>query len=259
MRLIAFAFCAAIAASSALPAGARAAEITVFAAASMRDALAEAGARWRAETGHAVRIAPAGSSALARQIAQGAPADLFVSANPGWMDWLEDAGLLQAGSRRIVAANRLVLIVPDVADAAGTVSLEVGALLGALGADGRMALAFTDAVPAGIYARQALEALGLWQALSPRIVETDNVRAALALLALGAARLGIVYASDAAAEPRVGIAADIPAKAHDPILYPAAVMRNASAPEEAASFLGWLAGAEAQAIFAAHGFAAPPE
>ncbi|WP_216646450.1 MULTISPECIES: molybdate ABC transporter substrate-binding protein [unclassified Roseivivax] len=236
-----------------------AAEITVFAAASTRDALAEAAAGFEAASGHSVRIAPAGSSLLARQIDRGAPADLFLSANPGWMDWLEARGHVQAETRVTLLANRLVLIAPAYGGGDGQVALTDAALLDRLGAEGRLAMALSDAVPAGLYAKAAFETLGLWDALAPRRVEADNVRAALALVALGEAPLGVVYASDAAAEPRVRIVAEIPESAHPEIRYPAALLQEARAPEAAAAFLEWLQGPEARAIFEAHGFAAPPE
>ncbi len=241
-----------------LPAGpGLAAEITIFAAASTRGALEEAAALFTAETGHDVRVAPAGSSLLARQIDRGAPADLFLSANPGWMDWLAERDHVREETRRDLLGNALVLIGPAGGEAE-EVPLEASALTARLGPEGRIALALTDAVPAGLYARAAFEALGLWGALGPRRVEADNVRAALALVALGAAPLGVVYASDARAEPRVRILARIPEAAHPPIRYPAAVLREARAPAAAEAFLTWLAGPEARAIFDAHGFAAPP-
>ena len=253
MRLIMLAFLVALAG----PAGA--AEITVFAAASTRDALREAADAWSAHTGHDVRIAPAGSALLARQIAQGAPADIFLSANPGWMDWLAARELVMAETRITLLGNRLVLIGhgPQTGPAPGDLSPETD-LVAMLGEDGRLALALTDAVPAGLYAKAALESLGLWSALSGRVVEADNVRAALALVALGEAPLGIVYASDATAEPRVHVTAIVPEESHPPIRYPVAVLRAARAPEVAADFLDWLQAPRAQAIFAAHGFATAP-
>ncbi|MHA6325538.1 molybdate ABC transporter substrate-binding protein [Roseivivax sp. CAU 1753] len=238
-----------------------AAEITVFAAASTRDALRAAADRWTAQTGHDVRIAPAGSSVLARQIARGAPADLFLSANADWMDWLSEQGAIRDETRVTLLGNRLVLIGHGAAAAAADPPglLQPGDdLIARLGPEGRLAMALVDAVPAGIYGKAALETLGLWDALRPRLAEADNVRAALALVALGEAPLGIVYASDAAAEPRVHIVARIAEDAHPPIRYPAAVTRTGRAPTEAAALLIWLQGPQAQAIFAAHGFAAAP-
>lgn len=209
MRLTLLIFLAGLMSFAGLARQADAAEITVFAAASTRDALAEAAAGFEAASGHSVRIAPAGSSLLARQIDRGAPADLFLSANPGWMDWLEARGHVQAETRVTLLANRLVLIAPAYGGGDGQVALTDAALLDRLGAEGRLAMALSDAVPAGLYAKAAFETLGLWDALAPRRVEADNVRAALALVALGEAPLGVVYASDAAAEPRVRIVAEI--------------------------------------------------
>ncbi len=244
-----------LAAVGLLPHGA-AAEVTVFAAASLKSAMDELAPLYEAETGEEVTVALAGSSALARQIEAGAPADLFVSANEGWMDALEEEGLIRPESRIDLLGNSLVLIAPG----PEAPLLRIGPdmqLAHALG-EGRLAMALVDAVPAGIYGRAALEALGQWQDVAPRVAQTDNVRAALALVATGAARLGIVYATDAAVEPRVSVVGTFPADTHPPIVYPAAVI--AGGDEDAArAFLDWLAGAEARAIFAEQGFAEPPD
>ncbi|MCE0505156.1 molybdate ABC transporter substrate-binding protein [Roseivivax sp. GX 12232] len=264
---------------------ARGAELTVFAAASTREVLEAAAARYAETRDVTIRVAPAGSATLARQIARGAPADLFVSANPGWMDWLEGEGAL-AGAPQVLFGNRLVLIghgagpdeaLGDAAEAPGgqggdtasdpsaTQSADLPEvtrttpILERLGPEGRLAVALTDAVPAGLYARAALESLGLWEGLAPRLAETDSVRAALALVALGEAPLGVVYATDARAEPRVQALAVFPETSHPPIRYPAAVTRSARAPEAAAAFLDWLAGPEAQAIYRRHGFPPVPD
>ncbi|MEV8466827.1 molybdate ABC transporter substrate-binding protein [Fluviibacterium sp. DFM31] len=229
---------------------ARADEVTVFAAASLKTALDEVAAGWEAATGHHVRAAYAGSSGLARQIAQGAPADLFISANTAWMDWLEVEGAIDPGSRRALLGNRLVLVGP-----AGAPPLDLAALPTKLGS-GRLAMALVDAVPAGIYGRAALEHLGLWPDLRAQVVETDNVRAALALVAIGAAQMGIVYGTDARAEPRVAVRAAFDPQSHPPILYPAALMPGASA--VAAAFLTYLSEPEAGAVFTRHGFAVIP-
>lgn len=232
----------------ALPGTARAAEITVFAAASLKEALEEVSGAFAAATGHDTVLAFAGSSALARQIAQGAPADVFVSANTAWMTDLENKGLIEPGTRSDFLGNRLILIAHG-AQAEDTAPEDLPALLG----NRRLAMALVDAVPAGIYGRQALEALGLWQALAPQIAQADNARAALALVALGAAPFGIVYATDAAAEPRVSTVATFPDDSHAPIVYPAAIVAGHGAPP-ARAFLGYLTGAEAAAVFQRHGF-----
>ncbi len=238
---------------------ARAADVTVFAAASLGDALSEAAEAWTVETGHDVTIAPAGSSALARQIAAGAPADVVILANTDWMDWLAGQGLLRDGTRRVLMGNSLVLV----AHGEGPNTPEVLApgfdIAARLGPSERLAMALVEAVPAGIYGKAALQARGTWEALAPRVAQTDNVRAALALVALGEAPLGIVYATDARAEPRVHVMGTFDADSHPPILYPGAVARDAAAPEAAGAFLDWLGGAEARAILADHGFVAPPE
>jgi molybdate transport system substrate-binding protein len=234
------------------PRAAAADRLVVFAAASLATALEDAAAAWTAETGVETALSFAGSSALARQIAQGAPADLFLSANVAWMDRLEADGLIRPGTWRALVGNALVLVAhgapPALAIAPGF------DLAGALG-DGRLAMALVDAVPAGIYGRQALEALGVWEAVAPRVAEADNVRAALALVARGEAPLGIVYATDAVAEPGVSVVGTFPADSHDPIVYPAAVTAESTHPE-ADAFLAFLASDAARPFFARQGFTA---
>lgn len=227
-----------------------AADLTVFAAASMGDVLREAADQWSEDTGHRVTIAPAGSSILARQIAAGAPADIFVSASSDWMDWAETQGVIADGTRRDLTGNELVLIGHgDGAEGAFPDDIS-GLLIG----DARLAMALVDAVPAGIYGKAALTSLGQWKDLSARVAQTDNVRAALALVALGEAPLGIVYASDAVSEPRVHIRARFPSSSHKAIRYPAAVTSDAQAPEAADAFLEWLTSAQGQSLFARYGF-----
>ncbi len=234
---------------------AAAADLTVFAAASLKTALDEAAAVYTEATGTRIATAYAGSSVLARQITQGAPADIFISASRDWMDVLETAGLLAPGSRSDLLGNRLVLIAhaPDAPRAEITPDLDLPALLG----DGPLAMAFTEAVPAGIYGKAALVSLGFWDALAPRIVETDNVRAALALVALGEAPFGIVYASDAVAEPRVLVVGTFPEASHPRIVYPGAALA-AGRTEAATAFLAHLRAPEAQDIFARAGFTLLP-
>lgn len=234
------------------PGAARAADVLVFAAASLKTALDDVAAAFEAQTGSEVAVAYAGSSALARQILAGAPADIFISANTLWMDEVEAAGLLAKGSRRDLLGNRLVLVGPADLSAVSPADLSAEALAARLG-DGRLAMALVDAVPAGMYGKSALASLGLWEALAPRIAQADNVRAALALVARGEAPLGIVYATDAAAEPRVSVLATFPEESHPPIVYP--VARLADAGEPAAAFLDYLAGPDARARFEREGFA----
>ncbi|WP_234172536.1 molybdate ABC transporter substrate-binding protein [Ruegeria pomeroyi] len=229
-----------------LAGAARAEQVTVFAAASLKTALDEIAAGFEAATGNTVTLSFAGSSVLARQIGLGAPAQVFISANPEWMDWLADQGRIDPASRRDLVSNRLVLITP-----AGHASSDPLADLTA--STGRIAMALVEAVPAGIYGKAALTHLGLWDQLAPRVVQTDNARAALALVATGAVPYGIVYATDARADPRVTQLLTFATDSHPPILYPAALVagqENAAA----RSFLVHLFGAEAQAAFVRHGF-----
>lgn len=229
-------------------------EVTVFAAASMKTALDRIADGFEQATGHEVTTAYAGSSALARQIQLGAPADLFISANVAWMDVLEDGGLVQPDSRVDLAGNRLALVGP-----AGVQSAEITAEFDMISAleGGRLAMALVTAVPVGIYGKQALEGLGQWQALAPHVAQSDNARAALALVAVGAAPLGVVYATDAKADPRVDVVGLFPADSHAPIRYPAALTIGAG--PEAQAFLDWLRGPEARAILLAESFAEVPE
>lgn len=239
-------------AAALAPATASAADLTVFAAASLGTALTEIEAMWESETGRDLAVVLAGSSALARQIRQGAPADVFISASPDWMDAIEAEDLVRPGTRRDLLTNSLVVIAhgPDAPP------IDPAALPGALG-DGRLAMALVDAVPAGIYGKAALGHLGLWDALAPRVAQADNVRAALALVAAGEAPFGIVYATDARAEPRVSVVATFAEESHPPIVYPAAVIEGSTAPQ-AEAFLDWLEGPAARVAFDAQGFGAPP-
>lgn len=240
-----------------LPAAA-AERLTVFAAASLTDVLTRLGARYEAL--HPDRPAPvfsfAASSALARQIESGAPADVFVSADLAWMDYLEKAGLLAEGSRRVIAGNRLALIAP--ADSPVRLqSLDRNTDLAALlGDDGRLAVGARDSVPAGLYAAAALDHLGLSAALAGRYAEAENVRAALALVSRGEAPLGIVYETDARADPAVRIVALFPEDSHPPIVYPAARLKTGMAGAE--DFLGFLVSPEAQEVLTADGFSPAP-
>jgi molybdate transport system substrate-binding protein len=233
----------------AAPARAQARPVVVFAAASLKDALDEIAAGWR-RSGNAVAISYAASSALARQIGAGAPADIFISADAEWMDWAVARNLVQADTRRDLAGNRLVLVAP--ADSKATVEIAPGFdLAGALGS-GRLAMADAGAVPAGRYARATLTALGAWSSVEARVAQAENVRAALLLVARGEAPLGIVYASDAVAERRVRTVAMFPPHTHPPIVYPAAATATAS--PAAARFMVALQTAEARAVLQRWGF-----
>lgn len=227
--------------------------LLVFAAASLKESMDEAAAARAAAGGPVVEVSYAASSALARQIEQGAPADVFISADLEWMDWLDGRGLIDSGSRRDLLGNDLVLVAPADGDAS-PLGLGAGpeAVLARLG-DGRLAMALVDSVPAGKYGREALGSLGMWEALAPRVAEGDSVRAALMLVARGEAPLGVVYASDAAAEPRVRVVATFPTGSHPEIVYPVARVA-ASRHAGAAAFVDWLASPAAADIFRRHGF-----
>ena len=233
------------------PLAAQADEVLVFAAASMQTALDEIAQEWHSATGHTAILAYGGSAKLAQQIVAGAPADLYISASTQWMDSLEAADALAEGSRRDLLGNALVLISSE----PGAVALED--LPERLGR-GYLAMGLVEAVPAGQYGKAALEHLGLWQTLTPQVAQTDNVRAALALVATGEAPFGIVYATDAAAEPRVHIAAEFPADSHPPIVYPVARMKDAPNADAADAFLAFLGSAQASGVFAAQGFTLIP-
>jgi molybdate transport system substrate-binding protein len=245
-----------IAATAAVSVGQAAAqerELTIFAAASLSDVLGEIAADWQVATGQRLVVAFAGSAALARQIEQGAPADLFVSADRAWMDYLAERGLIRAETRVDLLGNRLVLIAPSGEAASVEIGpeLDLPALLG----DGRLAMADVAAVPAGRYGRAALEALGLWAEVEHRLAQTENVRGALALVARGEAPLGIVYATDAAVEPAVEALGTFPLASHPPIAYPAAVTAEADAAAGPEAFLDHLRGGAAGAVFERFGFA----
>lgn len=229
-----------------------AAEVVVFAAASMKTALDEFAAGWMEETGHSVIVSYAGSNALARQIIAGAPADIFLSAAVDWMDEVEKAGLLAEGMRADLFGNSLVLV----AHGADASAVEIGPgldLAGMLGG-GKLAMALVEAVPAGRYGKAALTSLGLWESVAPSVAQADNVRAALALVSTGEAPFGVVYATDAAADERVTVVGAFPAGSHPPIVYPGALLAEA-ADEADRAFFAALRSPAAKAAFAAQGFA----
>lgn len=229
--------------------------LTVFAAASLTDALRALGQEWAARGHPAPRLSFAASSALARQIEQGAGADLFLSADEPWMDYLQQRGLILLDTRISPISNRLVLITP--ADRPREVALGRGTDLAALlGPTGRLATGDPAHVPAGRYAQAALTWMGQWQTLAPRIARAENVRAALLLVERGEAAFGIVYATDAAATPRVAIAGHFPAESHPPITYPFAITRRAAANAQARAFHAFLAGPEALRVWERFGFRA---
>jgi molybdate transport system substrate-binding protein len=221
--------------------------ILVFAAASLKNALDEANGAFPSR----VVASYAASSALARQIENGAPAQVFISADLEWMDYVEKKQLLQAGTRRELLGNRLVLIAP--ARSKTELRISPGFPLARALGDGRLALANPEVVPAGKYAKAALEKLGVWESVARRVAAAENVRAALALVARGEAPLGVVYETDARAESAVAVLDRFDPKLHPPIVYPAAVLRGAG--PQAAAYLAFLASPEGTAIFRRHGFA----
>jgi molybdate transport system substrate-binding protein len=229
---------------------AQAADLTVFAAASLKNALDAVTVEFQRQTSKQVAVSYAASSALARQIERGAPADLFISADLDWMDYLEQRNLIRRGTRHNLLSNRIVLVAP--ADRPETLKLEAGALAKALG-DGRLAVANVAAVPAGKYAKAALENLGLWAEVSGRLAQAENVRAALVFVSRGEAPLGIVYETDARADPKVTIVARFPEASHPPIIYPIAVTSR-SEPALVSHFLATVRSRESAAIFAREGF-----
>jgi molybdate transport system substrate-binding protein len=225
----------------------------VLAASSLTDVLNDIAAAYQRESGLHVLLSYAASSALARQIEAGAPADVFFSADTNWMDYLQSRGLIQAQSRRDILSNRLALIAP----AASSVKLTIGpafALASALGS-GRLAMGDPDSVPVGRYAKAALTRLGAWDAVQGHIVRAENVRAALELVARSEAPLGIVYRTDALIEKRVRIVGEFPASSHPPIIYPAALTRGAR--PAAARFLAYLTSGNARDVFDRFGFGPP--
>jgi len=227
--------------------------VTVFAAASLKNALDDVAKAYMDATGTQVRVSYAASSVIARQIEQGAPADIFVSADTDWMDELAKRGLVVAASRRNLLANHLALIAP----AASPVRLAIrpGMPLAAALGDGRLAVAGPD-VPAGRYAQASLTALGVWPSVEAKLARGENVRATLAFVARDETPLGIVYDTDAKVEPAVRIVGMFPDRSHPPIVYPAALVAQ-SHNRSAADFLRFMEGPKAQAIFARYGFHRP--
>jgi len=230
------------------------AQLLVFAAASLSEALDEVGRAFTARTGVRVNASYAASSVLAKQIEAGAPADAFFSADLAWVDYLDERGLLKRGSRRDLLGNSLVLIAP--ADSPLRLSIAPGFDLTAALGEGRLATADPDSVPAGKYARAALTKLGVWQSVSDRLVRGENVRAALAYVARGEAPLGIVYQTDAQAEKRVRVVGVFPEDSHPPITY--ALALTVRARPEAARFADFLASETARQIFTRYGFTTLP-
>ncbi|MES2144169.1 MAG: molybdate ABC transporter substrate-binding protein [Pseudomonadota bacterium] len=241
---------------AAIPASAE--TVTVFAAASLKNALDAVAADWQTATGDMIVISYGGSSSLAKQIQQGAPADIFVSAATNWMDTLEADGKIQTGTRRDLFGNTLVLVA-NRADAS-PVSIDSGLDMAGLLDGGKLSMAMVDSVPAGQYGKAALENLGLWASVESSVVQSENVRAALSLVALGEAPLGIVYGSDAIADASGGSSVTVigtfPPTSYPAIVYPAALISGSTA-TAAPAFLDYLSSDQADAIFSAQGFLVP--
>lgn len=224
--------------------------LTVFAAASLKNVLDEEGAAFSANGGPPVRFSYGASSAIAKQIEQGAPADVFLSADVDWMDYVAQRGLIDPKSRRNLLSNHLALIAP----AGSTVKLKIAygmPIAQALG-DGRLAIAAPE-VPAGKYGRAALASLGVWPQVKDRLAPAENVRAALLFVSRGEAPLGIVYDTDARVDPGVRIVGIFPDSSHPKIIYPAAILKSSSN-AAAGKFLAFLQSPKGRAIFQKYGF-----
>jgi molybdate transport system substrate-binding protein len=223
--------------------------VVVYAAASLKNALDTISAGWQRTPGYKAQITYAASSTLAQKIEQGAPADVFISAGSDWMDYLAERKLV--GEPKALVGNRLVLIAPRESKVE-VLFKDPESLLTALG-DGQLAVATVDSVPAGRYARESLESLGLWEKLSGRLMQADDVRAAMELVAAGKAPLGIVYVTDAEVEPRVRIVNVFAQTRHKPIVYQAAEVSRSKNPE-AQAFLRYLSSPAARGVFAVNKF-----
>jgi molybdate transport system substrate-binding protein len=232
-------------------AAAQSKDIVVFAAASLKNALDDVSAEWQRETGKKTAISYAASPALARQIEQGAPADIFISADLDWMDYVQQRNLIKADTRSNLLGNKIVLIAPK--NSIASVKIAPGFNLAAALGSGRLAMADTAAVPAGKYGKSALETLGVWSSVQDKVAQAENVRAALLLVSRGEAPLGIVYETDAAADPNVRIVDAFPANTHPAIVYPIAITA-ASRNANATAFLAYLKSPKAQPLFRKQGF-----
>jgi molybdate transport system substrate-binding protein len=231
---------------------AQAGTLLIFAAASLKNALDEIARGWSKDTGKPMpRISYAASSALAKQIEQGAPADLFIPADLDWMDYVARKDLIKADTRVNLLGNKIVLIASK--DSKTTVEVKQGFELAKALAGGKLAMANVDAVPAGKYGKAALEKLGAWNRVKDKVAQAENVRAALLLVARGEAPFGIVYATDAAAEPNVRVVGSFPDDSHPPIIYPAAVIKDAKS-ADAKPFLDYLKTIKARPAFEKQGF-----
>lgn len=225
--------------------------LTIFAAASLKNALDAVSESWKADGHTETANSYAATSALARQIMEGAPADIFFSADMDWMNKLSEGKFIKDGTVVKLLGNEIVLVVPK--DAATTATIAPGFDLAGLLGEGRLAMADVKAVPAGKYGKAALESLGVWASVESKLAMAENVRAALKFVATGEAPAGIVYATDASAEPAVKVLGVFPASSHPEIIYPVAITAS-SANADAAEFLAYLQSEKAQAIFRQQGF-----
>jgi molybdate transport system substrate-binding protein len=244
-------------ATHALPAAAEP-PLRVAAAASIREGLDEARVSFTKATGRDVVVTYAASSALARQIEARAPFDVFISADLDWMDYVQQRALIDPTTRRNLLGNTLVLVAPK--DGAAALKIAPGFALAAALKGGRLAIANPDAVPAGKYAKAALDRLGVWKSVEGRTARAENVRVALAYVARGETPLGIVYRTDAMAEPGVRIVDTFPTGTHPPIVYPVAALSAGSAPPDTPkAFIAFVSGEASAPIWKRHGFAVQPE
>ncbi len=247
--------CLSLAVQLTFASAASAKDIVVFAAASLKNALDEASAAYQREAESKVLVAYAASSTLAKQIENGAPADLFISADLGWMDYLQQRSLIQTNTRLVLLGNRLVLIAP--AQSTVTVEIRPGFALADLLGTERLAMADPGAVPAGKYGKAALETMGVWSSVAAKVAPAEDVRTALLLVSRGETPLGIVYATDAAADKGVRIVASFPDDSHPPIVYPAATIAASDNPA-ASAFLAYLRSDRARPFFERQGFTFRP-
>ena len=233
------------------PAGAQSHDVLVFAAASLKNALDDVAAQWQRETGKKVAISYAASNTLIKQIEQGAPADIFISADLDWMDYGAQKGLIKTETRSNLLGNRIVIVAPK--DSSVSITVQPGFDLAAALKGGRLAMANVDSVPAGKYGKAALEKLGAWEGVKDKLAQAESVRAALLLVSRGEAPLGVVYQTDAASDPAVKIVGVFPESSHPPIIYPIALTKATSNPEGEA-FLKYIRSPAARPAFERQGF-----
>jgi molybdate transport system substrate-binding protein len=234
-----------------MPASQAQENVTVFAAASLKNALDNINTAWQADGGKQATVSYASSSALAKQIEEGAPADVFISADLDWMKYLSDKNLIKTDTEVKLLGNRIVLVAPE--DSKDEITIAPNFDLAGLLGDGRLAMGDVKAVPAGKYGKASLEKLGVWASVEGKVAQAENVRAALKLVSTGEAPLGIVYQTDAVAEPGVKVVGIFPEDSHDPIIYPVGATAD-SKNADAAEFVTYLQSAKAKELFEAQGF-----